>query len=102
MTTDTTEKGLESLIVAAMAGEPARTPALGAVAAPSALYGGTGWLLGDWHDYDREYCVDLVQLTIFLQVTQPKVGGRAGSVRGWPDAAQVPGAAARGDLEAAA
>ena len=68
MTTDTTEKGLESLIVAAMVGKPGGPPAPG-VAAPSALYGGTGWLLGDWHDYDREYCVDLVQLTIFLQVT---------------------------------
>ena len=75
-TTNTTEKGLESLIVTAMVGEPVQTPAsgaaTGAIAAPTALYGGTGWLLGDWHDYDREYCVDLVQLTIFLQVTQPK------------------------------
>lgn len=69
--TDTSEKGLESLIVAAMVGKPAE-PSAPAVAAPSVLYGGTGWLLGDWHDYDREYAVDLVQLTIFLQATQPK------------------------------
>jgi len=55
-TTDTSEKGLESLIVAAMAGEPARSAAAGraSVAEPSALYGGAGWLLGRWQDYDRE------------------------------------------------
>ena len=28
---------------------------------------------GDPADYDREYCVDLVQLTAFLRATQPKV-----------------------------
>ena len=32
-----------------------------------------GWLPGDPADYDREYCVDLVQLTAFLRATQPKV-----------------------------
>ena len=83
MTTDTSEKGLESLIVTAMAGVAAPAPpvggaAAGGVAAPSALYGGTGWLLGDWRDYNREYCVDLTQLTIFLQGTQPKVAAALG------------------------
>ncbi len=73
MITDTSEKGLESLIVSDMVGSPVPGAAAGVVAAPSVLYGGTGWLLGDWRDYDREYCADLVQLTIFLQVTQPKV-----------------------------
>jgi type I restriction enzyme R subunit len=70
MTTDTTEKGLESLIAAAMVGTPAAEPASGGIGAPAALYGGTGWRLGDWHDYDRDYAVDLVQLAIFLRVTQ--------------------------------
>lgn len=73
MKTDTTEKGLEGLIVAAMAGKPGAsaggtTPG---VAEPYALYGGTGWILGDWHDYDREFAVDLVQLAAFLKATQP-------------------------------
>ena len=81
-TTDTSEKGLESLIVAAMAGSPVRTsaalgtPALRAgasVGEPTALYGGTGWILGLWQDYDREYAVDLVQLSAFLDATQPAV-----------------------------
>jgi type I restriction enzyme R subunit len=32
-----------------------------------------GWLPGDPADYDREYCLDLVQLTAFLHSTQPEV-----------------------------
>ena len=32
-----------------------------------------GWLPGDPADYDREYCVDLVQLRAFLHSTQPEV-----------------------------
>ena len=39
---------------------------------PPADYGGVGWSGGNFHDYDREYCVDLVQLSAFLRVTQPK------------------------------
>ena len=39
---------------------------------PSALYGGGGWILGDWRDYDREYAVDLVKLAAFLRATQPE------------------------------
>ena len=38
--------------------------------APSG-YGGVGWSGGDFHDYDREYCVDLAQLAAFLRATQP-------------------------------
>ena len=40
---------------------------------PTALYGGTGWILGRWQDYNREYAVDLVQLTAFLNSTQPEL-----------------------------
>src|SRR5215210_2393137 len=32
--------------------------------------GGTGWLLGNPHHYDRDYCVDLVQLRGFVLATQ--------------------------------
>ena len=52
-TTDTSERGLESLIVAAMAGDPVRAPVTGGIGELSALYGGTGWRLGDWRDYDE-------------------------------------------------
>ncbi len=74
MSTDTTEKGLESLIVKAMTGlaSDGVTP-VDAVRKPAVSYGGTGWLLGDPTDYDREHCVDLFQLRAFLSVTQPKV-----------------------------
>lgn len=74
--TDTSEGGLESLICRALTGSdclprPAGAPAV--VAEPSASYGGVGWLPGDPADYDREYCVDLVQLRAFLHSTQPEV-----------------------------
>jgi type I restriction enzyme R subunit len=74
--TDTSEAGLETLICRALTGtdclpRPAGTPAFVAEA-PSA-YGGVGWLPGDPADYDREYCVDLVQLAAFLRSTQPEV-----------------------------
>ena len=35
-------------------------------------YGGVGWSGGNFHDYEREYCVDLVQLAAFLRATQPE------------------------------
>lgn len=73
MKTDTTEKGLESLIVSAMTGNPNFLPDPRGANHPSALYGGGGWLLGDWRDYDREYAVDLVQLRAFLDATQSDV-----------------------------
>jgi type I restriction enzyme, R subunit len=68
MTTDTSEKGLESLIVAWMTGETAPAQSADAREIP-APYGG-GWILGDAHDYLRESAIDLVQLTAFLRETQ--------------------------------
>ncbi len=74
MPTDTSEPGLEALITRAMTGrthllEPPHQ------ATPSAVpvSGGTGWLLGDPHHYDRSHCVDLVQLQGFLEATQPRI-----------------------------
>lgn len=71
MTTDTSEKGLEELILRAMTGRtdilvPAHKPT--GTSAPVA--GGTGWILGDPTHYDREYTVDLVQLAGFIGLTQ--------------------------------
>jgi type I restriction enzyme R subunit len=75
MKTDTSEKGLERLICTVLTGAPCEPDTGQTVVArePTALYGSAGWLLGNWRDYDREYCVDLVQLRAFLQATQPKV-----------------------------
>lgn len=72
MTSDTTEKGLESLIVATMTGSAA-TASSDLIHDASALYGGTGWMLGRWQDYDRQYAVDMVQLTAFLKSTQSDI-----------------------------
>ncbi len=73
MTTDTSEKGLESLIVAAMTGLWEAPVREGGVSKPPTPYGGTGWLYGHAEDYDREHCVDLFQLRAFLGATQPQV-----------------------------
>ena len=72
MTTDTSERGLERLICTALAGHPCEPPASGTVGNPPAGYGGVGWSGGNPHDYDREYCVDVVQLRAFLRATQPE------------------------------
>ena len=71
MTADTSEYGLEGLICTVLAGEACAPPAAGEVREPRAGYGGVGWSCGSYRDYDREYCVDLVQLTEFLRTTQP-------------------------------
>jgi len=51
MPTDISERALETLIINGLLK--------------------SGWLTGNWQDYEREYCVDLVQLTAFIQATQP-------------------------------
>lgn len=53
MTTDTTERGLEALIVEQMTSA------------------GGGWSEGDPRHYDREYAVDIQDLRAFLTETQP-------------------------------
>ena len=70
MTTDTSERGLERLICTALAGHPCDPPQEGRVAEPRPGYGGVGWSGGSPHDYDREFCVDRVQLAAFLKATQ--------------------------------
>ena len=78
MPTDTSERGLERLICTVLAGHPCEPPASGTVAEPPAGYGGVGWSGGNPHDYDREYCVDVVQLGAFLRATQPEAAEAVG------------------------
>ena len=78
MTTDTSERGLERLICTALAGHPCEPPATDTASLPPAGYGGVGWGGGNFHDYNREYCVDLVQLEAFLNTTQPAVAESLG------------------------
>ncbi len=73
-TTDTSERGLERLICTALTGAPC-DPGAGrpnAVHERPAAYS-AGWICGAPEDFDREYCVDLVQLSAFLRETQPEV-----------------------------
>ena len=84
MRTDTTERGLERLICAALAGHPCEPPTSGTVGEPTAGYGGVGWTGGNPHDYDREYCVDLVQIGAFLRATQPEAAESLGLSEGGP------------------
>jgi len=72
-TTDTSERGLESLIVAALTGQaaaPAREP--GAVREHLDARAGR-CVAGDPADYDRDHAVDTAKLLTFLSTTQPRV-----------------------------
>ncbi len=74
MTTDTSERGLERLICTALTGsacDPGMVQADAVRERPAAY--GAGWICGAPEDYDREYCVDLAQLSAFLRETQPEV-----------------------------
>ena len=71
-TTDTSERGLERLICTALTGHPCDPPRADRVTEPREGYGGVGWSCGSPQDYDREFCVDRVQLAAFLRNTQPE------------------------------
>lgn len=72
MTSDTSERGLEDLICIAMTGRKEIAPA-GSKHVSVEPHTGTGLLLGDARDYDREYCVDLDMLRTFMEATQPEI-----------------------------
>ena len=72
MTTDITEKGLESLIVSAMTGQLCVSANETNVARLQHTdHDGTGWICGNPQDYDRGYAVDLFQISAFIKATQP-------------------------------
>jgi type I restriction enzyme R subunit len=85
MTTDTSEKGLERLICTALTGHPCDPGTFDAdiVAEAGAVWRvrpggasppvGCGWIGGSPEAYDREHCLDLVQLRAFLRATRPQV-----------------------------
>jgi len=73
MKTDTSEKGLESLIVAALTGhDDESAPEPDKVRYQARGYGGAGYVQGDPRDYDRNHAVDLVKLLSFLEDIQPE------------------------------
>ncbi len=71
--TDTSEKGLESLIMRHLTGlDGLAGGATVGVAQPAPAYGGTGWFAGTSAAYDREFAVDSEQLFTFLSTSQPE------------------------------
>ncbi len=71
MKTDTSEKGLEALIVAGMTGRTSAPTSEGFSEEPEPFVGLHNWLLGDPKAYDRAWTVDLAQLRAFIAATQP-------------------------------
>lgn len=71
MVTDTSEKGLESLIIRHMTGTDGLAVSESQAIAAAPLTAGSGWIAGRPAAYDREYAVDTDQLFAFLQATQP-------------------------------
>ena len=70
MTTDTSERGLERLICTALTGAACDPADLRQTRERPSIHS-VGWVCGDPRDYDRDYCVDLAQLSAFLHDIQP-------------------------------
>ncbi|MFV9505407.1 MAG: type I restriction endonuclease subunit R [Oscillochloridaceae bacterium umkhey_bin13] len=73
MPSDTSERGFEQRSCTLLAGHGCEPPSGKTIGEPAVGYGGVGWSAGNPHDYDREHCLDLVQLAAFLHATQPEV-----------------------------
>ncbi|MBN8491299.1 MAG: type I restriction endonuclease subunit R [Burkholderiales bacterium] len=78
MSTDISEKGLESLIVRHMTGTDGLAVNPGALTEPPARYGGTGYFAGSPKDFDRAHALDVAQLFAFLRATQPEAFKKLG------------------------
>ena len=72
MTTDTSEKGLETLIMRHMTGTDGLSVVPNQLAERPPPYGGTGYTAGSAQDYDRAHALDVAQLFAFLRATQPE------------------------------
>jgi len=74
-TSDTSEKGLESLIFNSLTGYGS-----GAASGAEGVRetGSVRYLAGDPKDYDRDHAVDIDKLLAFLETTQPKVFNQLG------------------------
>ncbi|MBL8739339.1 MAG: type I restriction endonuclease subunit R [Planctomycetes bacterium] len=95
MSTDTSEKGLETLIVRHMTGVDGLAPPPADRVAespphfgPSPPQRGNGWLIGWAGDFDRTHALDLWHLFAFLRATQPEALGKLG-VQNWIDTNDV-------------
>jgi type I restriction enzyme, R subunit len=71
LSTDISEKGLETLIMRHMTGENGLAVVPNIAAERLSPYGGTGYIAGSAQDYDRPHALDVPQLFAFLRATQP-------------------------------
>ena len=78
MTSDISEKGLETLIVRYMTGNDGLAVPPNRVAETPPPHGGTGYTNGSPQDYDRAHALDVPQLFAFLHATQPDAVGKLG------------------------
>jgi type I restriction enzyme R subunit len=79
MKTDTSENGLETLIMRHMTGvDGLSLGASGVVTEAAPQTGGSGWFPGHPASYDREFAVDVEQLFAFLVATQPDETAKLG------------------------
>ena len=76
MTTDTSEKGLETLIMRHMTGTYGLAFVPDTTSEIPQRFGGTGYLAGNPKDYDRAHALDVYQLFSFLRATQPEAFGK--------------------------
>jgi type I restriction enzyme, R subunit len=76
MSTDTSEKGLELLIVRHLTGltteQILKPSSIGVAENPPGYNGAGGYVLGRSQDFHRDYAIDLVMLLDFINKTQPK------------------------------
>ena len=70
-TTNTSEKGLETLIMRHMTGEDGLAGTADVVRDRPAPYGGTGFTAGVARNFDRAHALDVERLFAFLRATQP-------------------------------
>ena len=72
-TTDTSEAGLEALIVRYLTGsQSGLAPPESATGEDRPAYGGGGYIEGNPKDYDKGHAVDLAKFADFLRATQPE------------------------------
>ncbi|MCU0754826.1 MAG: type I restriction endonuclease subunit R [Xanthomonadales bacterium] len=78
MSTDTSEKGLETLIMRHLTGRDGLAVPANRVGELPRAYGGIGYFAGSPQDYDRAQALDVAQLFAFLHATQPDRFARLG------------------------
>ncbi len=78
MTTDTSEKGLETVIVRHLTGIDGLSVTPASVAEQAPPYGGAGYLAGSPLNYDRAHAIDVPLLFAFLSDTQGEVFAKLG------------------------